>query len=147
LLAKRALANRSLAQQRKQAVAPCLLADEAKPSLISPMPALLVIPKAEHNHGSRYLAPDLCGLFQSALPEAFKIDQDGAWREFTPQPDRRLGVLSSPDNFDARLSRKEEFEATAHGTIGADEQQPHSLRHAAERDTSSSFQLHRMDRA
>src|SRR5438445_6702384 len=102
------------------------------------MPALLVIPKAEHNHGSRYLALHFCGLFQSALSERFKIDQDGAWREFTPQPDRRVGVLGSPDDLDARLTRKEELEATAHGTIGADEQQPHRLRHAPERGTSSS---------
>ena len=115
--------------------------------MVTLLPALLVIPKAEHNHGSRYLTPHLDGPFQSAISEGFKIDQDSAWRQFTPQPDCRVGVLGLPDDLDARLTRKEEFEATAYGTIGADEQQPHRPGHAAERDTASSLQLHSMDRA
>src|SRR5436309_1865880 len=131
-----ALADPSLAEQRKQAVAPSVLAHEAKPSPISPQPGPLVILKAEHNHGSLYLTLHLNRLFQPALSEGFKIDQDGAWRQFTPEPDRRVRVLGLPHDRDARLARKEEFEATAHGSIGADKQQPHQPWHAAQRGTA-----------
>ena len=82
---------------------------------------LPIIPKAEHNDRTRYRS-HLCSFFQSAVSEGFKIDQDCAWPQLTAQPDRRVGVLGLPDDLDPRLTRKEEFEATAYGAIGAHEE-------------------------
>ena len=113
------LAEWSLAQQRKQAVAPSLLADEAKPGLISTATGLPIIPKAEHNDLSGYRS-HLRSFFKSAVSEGFKIDQDCAWPQLTAQPDRRVGVVGLPDDLDPRLTRKEEFEAAADGAIGTD---------------------------
>ena len=89
----------SLAQQRKQAVAPSLLADEAKPGLISTATGLPIIPKAEHNDLSGYRS-HLRSFFQSADSEGFKIDQDCAWPQLTAQPDRRVGVAPLDDLVD-----------------------------------------------